>query len=718
LVKNRTLAPLAVETASRELFQGVTINVSESDCRWSTTTPQPMMSRPVSRSCHAIIAAVCILLGIVVPSTGCTSTKYLAMRDVRDNSLNAPLALLGRNGPTITDRSKNALKRFGLLEQYERERGKSVELIRNAIDETNDSELIYALSEVAYVEGKRAEELEDQASALNFFGIALTNSYDYLFSDDLSLERNPYDPQFRRVCEIYNESLEDTLRLLCADNKLRPGLSYTVSTPERSVTVKTATRGGWDPDEFERFEFVSDYNIQTLHNRHLTFGLGVPLIAVRKPSDSTDPKEKYYPDGLSYSVTAMMRCSLPGRPVDDDPVTKTAFDGKNRQIGNADGTDSSRRRLGAAPESILEFYDPLQANQVRLTSHWVPLETDLTTPLAFFLDSPEFRSRNRVTEGLINPNKTQNQRGLFMLEPYDPDRIPVVMIHGLWSSPLTWMDMFNDLRSYPEIRSRYQFWFYLYPSGQPFWLSATQLRKDLSEMRDVIDRNRRDLSLDKMVLVGHSMGGLVSRMQTIDSGDDFWQIVSDQPPEKLKGPEDARDRLVSNLYFQPNQSIKRVVTIGTPHRGSNFANEYTRWVASRVISLPKIALATGQSLAHENPGFFRDTKLLTASNAIDSLAPDSPIFPVMLRAKKAEGVKYHNIIGVVESKGIFGSSSKNGDGIVDLASAKMEDVESELIINAEHTTIHATDKAILEVRRILLEHLQEVDQNVRFAGGF
>lgn len=640
------------------------------------------------------------------------------MRDVRDNSLNAPLALLGRNGPTITDRSKNALKRFGLLEQYERERGKSVELIRNAIDETNDSELIYALSEVAYVEGKRAEELEDQASALNFFGIALTNSYDYLFSDDLSLERNPYDPQFRRVCEIYNESLEDTLRLLCADNKLRPGLSYTVSTPERSVTVKTATRGGWDPDEFERFEFVSDYNIQTLHNRHLTFGLGVPLIAVRKPSDSTDPKEKYYPDGLSYSVTAMMRCSLPGRPVDDDPVTKTAFDGKNRQIGNADGTDSSRRRLGAAPESILEFYDPLQANQVRLTSHWVPLETDLTTPLAFFLDSPEFRSRNRVTEGLINPNKTQNQRGLFMLEPYDPDRIPVVMIHGLWSSPLTWMDMFNDLRSYPEIRSRYQFWFYLYPSGQPFWLSATQLRKDLSEMRDVIDRNRRDLSLDKMVLVGHSMGGLVSRMQTIDSGDDFWQIVSDQPPEKLKGPEDARDRLVSNLYFQPNQSIKRVVTIGTPHRGSNFANEYTRWVASRVISLPKIALATGQSLAHENPGFFRDTKLLTASNAIDSLAPDSPIFPVMLRAKKAEGVKYHNIIGVVESKGIFGSSSKNGDGIVDLASAKMEDVESELIINAEHTTIHATDKAILEVRRILLEHLQEVDQNVRFAGGF
>jgi hypothetical protein len=89
----------------------------------------------------------------------------------------------------------------------------------------------------------------------------------------------------------------------------------------------------------------------------------------------------------------------------------------------------------------------------------------------------------------------------------------------------------------------------------------------------------------------------------------------------------------------------------------------------------------------------------------------------MMRAQKAEGVKYHNIIGVVEKRGIFGKSTKKGDGVVELASAKMDDVESEVIINAEHTTIHTTDKAILEVRRILLEHLQEVDQNVRFAGG-
>jgi pimeloyl-ACP methyl ester carboxylesterase len=328
-------------------------------------------------------------------------------------------------------------------------------------------------------------------------------------------------------------------------------------------------RGAWKSAELERYEFVSDYNIQTLHNRHTTYGLGVPLIAVRKPLDTADPRERYYPEGLSYAVTAMVRC--------------TAKEGE--------------RRLGKSPDCILEFYDPLTVNQIQLASHWVPLETDLTTPLAFFLDSPEFRRRNRATEGLLNPQKTEQGRGLYMIEPYDPNRMPVVMVHGLWSSPLTWMDMFNDLRSYPEIRNRYQFWFYLYPSGQPFWMSATQLRKDLADMRQAIDPERDDMPLDQMVLVGHSMGGLVSRMQTIDSGDDFWKIVSNEPPENLRGPEDDRMKLVSTLFFDANPSVRRVVTIGTPHAGSEFVNDYTRWVARKLIRIPQMAAATGQTLA-------------------------------------------------------------------------------------------------------------------------
>jgi len=284
------------------------------------------------------------------------------------------------------------------------------------------------------------------------------------------------------------------------------------------------------------------------------------------------------------------------------------------------------------------------------------------------------------------------------------------------------MDMFNDLRSFPEIRARYQFWFYLYPSGQPFWISATQLRNDLTAMRDVFDKHRRDSAQEQMVLVGHSMGGLVSRLQTIDSGDDFWKIISDSPAQdadqalaKIRGPEEDRIKLVSTLFFRPNPSVRRVITIGTPHRGSEFANDYTRWIARKFIKLPRMAIFLGNRLTAENPNLFKDTQLLTVANAIDSLAPESPIFPVMMRAKRSSGVKYHNIIGVLENPSLISRRVSRGDGIVEYASARMDDVESELIVDADHMTIHMVSKTIFEVRRILLEHLEEVDSEDRIA---
>ena len=644
---------------------------------------------------HAPARLIRIVFGLILATcfTGCSTAQYLTNRKVRENPLTTSLQLVSSKGPEISDRTWNTLRRFDLEDRYRANCDKCFDHIRERVNEHPDAELIYALSELSYVEGKKAERVGDTNDALNHFGVALTNSYDYLFSDDLGTTRNEYDPQFRAVCDLYNESLEDTLRLLCQENNIQPGQTYKIETGERKFVVRTAMRGKWKPDEFDHYEFVSDYEIQTLRNRHTTFGLGVPLIAVRRSPGETDDREKYYPRGLSYSVTALMRCIEP-----------------------ENGT-----RTGESKTCVLEFFDPLTANQINLADKWVPLETDLTTPLAFFLDSPEFRKRNRATEGLLNPNHSQAKRGLYMLEPYDPKRIPVLMVHGLWSSPMTWMDMFNDLRSFPEVRERYQFWFYLYPSGQPFWISATQLRSDLMKMRDAVDPARRDRALDEMVLVGHSMGGLVSRLQTIDSGDDFWRIVSDTPVRnadqalaKIRGPSDDRFKLVSTLFFRPNRSVRRVITIGTPHRGSEFANEYTRWLARKLIKLPSMAVNTGNRLATENPKLFRDTQLLTVANAIDSLAPESPIFPVMMRAKRAPGVKYHNIIGVLENPSLLRGRGR-GDGIVDYASAKMDDVESELIVDSDHTNIHMTGKTIFEVRRILLEHLEEVDSKDRVA---
>jgi len=669
---------------------------------------------------------VLIVVGIVLlsGSSGCVTARYLQDRPIRDNALENTLQLLRWRGPEISERTQHTLRRYGLSETYQSDSKVCISQLRTLNRQNLDPELTYAISELSYVEGKIAERKGQASDAMNHYGVALTTSYRYLFGPQLSDVRNQYDPQFRAVCDLYNESLEDLLRILCSENQLRPGQTYTIQTADRKFVIRTEMRGAWKPDEFDRFEFVSDFDIKTLHNRHTTFGLGVPLVAVRKPRGGNDDREKYYPEGLSYAVTALLRCSTGSDPGREHAAAKDLLPTKasdirlashlvaNQQIPNSQfpGEDPNE-----TPVCVLEFFDPLRANQIKLGQEWVPLETDLTTPLAYFLDSPEYRKRDRATEGLLDPDDAQQKRGLYMLEPYDPNRIPVLMVHGLWSSPLTWMDMFNDLRSFPEIRQRYQFWFYLYPSGQPFWISATQLRSDLFAMRQTFDGTGQDRALDNMVLVGHSMGGLISRMQTIDSGDDFWNIVSNKPKEKLRGPPQDVNRLVSALEFRPNKSISRVVTIGTPHRGSDLANSATRWLAGKIIKLPQMAISTSNRLTRANPGFFRDTRLITEANAVDSLAPDSPIFPVLLRAKTSPDIRYHNIIGVLNDPPMLAGRGYKGDGVVEYVSAKMEDVQSELIIDASHTSIHMTGKSIFEVRRILLQHLDEVDSEDRLA---
>ena len=183
-----------------------------------------------------------------------------------------------------------------------------------------------------------------------------------------------------------------------------------------------------------------------------------------------------------------------------------------------------------------------------------------------------------------------------MLEPFDPSRVPVIMVHGLWSSPLTWMPMFNDLRSFESLRENYQFWFYQYPTGQPFWLSATQFREDLNRLRNELDPDRRYGKLNQTVLVGHSMGGLVSRMQTIESKNDFWSILSSEPFEKVKGDPATLINLRQAAFFNSNPDIRRVVTIGTPHRGSDYANDTTRWLGRKFIKLPSMMVSMSQQL--------------------------------------------------------------------------------------------------------------------------
>ncbi len=271
--------------------------------------------------------------------------------------------------------------------------------------------------------------------------------------------------------------------------------------------------------------------------------------------------------------------------------------------------------------------------------------------------------------------------------------------------------MFNDLRANREIYKNYQFWFYSYPTGQPFWISGTTTAARSGGSSAQLDPLGQSKSLKQMILVGHSMGGLISLMQTMKSEDHFWQIVSDDPIDSLAGDTNAIENLRSTFYFQPNPNIDRVITIATPLRGSDVANFATRWVGRRLIELPDVVTRDFQELARQNKAKLKSSTLVTTTS-IDSLASDNPVFEAIAAAEQATGVKVNNIIGKLPpTKFRFASSSESddlaGDGVVSVASALNEAAVSQVIVTEEHTKLPQHPACIYEVRRILLQNLAD-----------
>ncbi|MFK7741844.1 MAG: esterase/lipase family protein [Planctomycetota bacterium] len=115
------------------------------------------------------------------------------------------------------------------------------------------------------------------------------------------------------------------------------------------------------------------------------------------------------------------------------------------------------------------------------------------------------------TRGMWKPFEflADNGGGIYFLEDYDKDRVPVLFVHGISGSPRQFERLINDLD-----RTRFQPWVFHYPSG-------FRLTKIAAGLRSGMDRLHDRLGFDRMAIVAHSMGGLVSRaaIQRLATGD-------------------------------------------------------------------------------------------------------------------------------------------------------------------------------------------------------
>jgi pimeloyl-ACP methyl ester carboxylesterase len=339
-------------------------------------------------------------------------------------------------------------------------------------------------------------------------------------------------------------------------------------------------------------------------------------------------------------------------------------------------------------QAHLEFIDPLNTKRITLNKQVFPLAADFDAPTAFLIarERPERLGLSRV----LNPGAYADTAMLCRLQQFDPARTPVIFVHGLQESGASWAPMIDSLRDDPWIRKRYQFWFFSYPSGYPYPYAAALFRQDLDGIKRAFPNHKR------IVLIGHSMGGLICRLMVTDAGDKIWREFFATPPAKTPLASDTRKLLEEALVFNHRPDVQRVIFISTPHRGSKLAAGWIGRIGAALVRTPRLFTSI---YAATKPLLIADPAarpLNRMPNSVDTLEPNDRFVEVVNKLAITPGIPYHSIIG---DRG-RGDTPNSSDGVVPYWSSHLEGAQSELIVNSDHGAQY-NPQAIREVERIL-----------------
>lgn len=451
---------------------------------------------------------------------------------------------------------------------------------------------------------------------------------------------------------IYNKAAADLTVLLSSAGQgrlwNRPLTLTSGNTTYRLRFAKGTIDGVWNPDYFTSFSPAATVDLKTIKRRNRVDGIGGALVGVHKPN----PLEPFSP---LVGVTA--------------PVTATLdFNGRDVTLSLIDPTEQTKSRI---------------AGKERM------LDADFSAALAYYPQKSE------LWEGLmgaIRVSEYMKTTGLYMLQPYDPDRIPLIFVHGLISTPRMWRNVINELETDPVLRRRYQCWVFSYPTGNPPLYSALRLREELAKVQ------QRYPDSKDMVLVGHSMGGILSRTQVTTLTRADWDVIGKDKADRFFANVKPGSLVERCTILRANPHVDRAIFICTPHRGSEMAIGTIGELAIKLISLPADIVTTAAGTVGSSVSIITgDPNRMPTS--IDGLSPRNPTLKA-LDSRPIE-VPYHSIIG---DRG-KGNTPASSDGVVEYWSSHLKSAKSEKIVPGPHGSCELPE-TIEEVRRLLHLHLQ------------
>jgi pimeloyl-ACP methyl ester carboxylesterase len=535
----------------------------------------------------------------------------------------------------------------------------------------------FARSELA-LRAAQALEAKEPGLARKYYLVAAREAARLLFPDGKMIHIDPFDQKYRLASGFYSLAAGRYFLLLMASGRTWTG-DLTEATPAGTFNVT------FDNDDsdlyayfFDNFSLAWGYGIKGLRNRYTRDGIGVPMVARRAPGESF-PLERYFPSGGYLApITVYLR-----------------FDPDDPGASNLAAQPVERVRIGLADTRLAEY--------VCFDRQTLPVAADFTAPYAIQITRDHSRAEARAA--LFGDSVPGSRLGLTISAPWDPAKIPLVLIHGLASSAEVWRELTNDILGSEELRGRYQIIHYTYATNETVLASAARFRRELAEFLAVV---KYDPAVSpKLVLIGHSMGGLLAKSLAVDSGSRLWDTVFRIPVESLRADDIVRGTFEDTLLLKPWPSVGMIIFMGTPQHGSEQADGFIGRLSADLLHLPpdyvnltrEIGLRDSQELQPDVRSRFTSGRM----TSVESLSPRNPLMRTYGELPIDARVPFYSIIGTATHD----SHGKPSDGYVTVDSARLPGSVADTVLPILHRQFDQP-APLNVVYRILREHAQSV----------
>jgi pimeloyl-ACP methyl ester carboxylesterase len=430
------------------------------------------------------------------------------------------------------------------------------------------------------------------------------------------------------------------------------------------MPIEWACAQHYEPGYFDDLVSADTLSLKGLPTRFRQEGWGAALVGVRENRHRT-PVEDFYPkEGIFRPLNALVLFDANGAP-------------------------------------RLRVSEPIRTPDLQIERKSVRLAADLSATYGLLMQRAHRQFEWAAYLGFLWMDEFKERPGIYLMEPYQPDKIPILMVHGLLSSPLAWRELSNEVWGTPELRSRYQVWHYFYPTTYPYLFSATELRDRLTELRSFLQAPTDPRApINNMVIISHSMGGLISRPLVTRSGTALWDTAFRVPPSQISATQEDLDFVTKQFFFEPVPWVNQIFFLASPFRGSQETQTWWARLGVKLADIPPANSAPFRRIAQENPGKLQ--AIMAAKSklqkfvSISAMQPGNPVRNRLAAIKPT--VPAHVILG--DEDGVFTSAEDANDGFVPGFSARVPGAASEKIVHSGHSVFRCPE-AMAEVKRWL-----------------